>query len=578
MLLCSGGFGESSGQDDIGHPQLRIYQENYPEQGVLVFKKEWIGYEGTLSEKITMNAVYPGEVGDIVTYNLYFGDRYLGSCEIPYGEGEECYIGIDLPAGLTLEGKTYEIVGGYGIEDFDIYILEPGEPIPMVPAMGDVIIGANETVEGELNETEEIAPRCEGVSCKDYCDGNTIYSGGTCNPETGKCEYFEEKCENGCDPEFARCIQMLGYVDFDVFIEGYEHVVASGEDSITVTARLGEVGMSSIEHMEGVDVKFELTGPGNQVVEGKTDSHGEVKASFVIPHWDEFFPPREGLCYGFTKTNIELEVSASKHDSGYDFDYTDGPYTIEVISPAIVIEGVSIDPNPAQAYQEHTIRILTSDEYAKGPAHFAVTVPEGVLSYEGLRGEYGGGIGFEDYEGTTVVHWEAPQRGLTPYEFEYAKGLKDAGRDYGIATGSSLVGVAFPVVKQGETLYGMYGDAANIVGQMKESTESLSFEESLWRAADVGISEIKLGVGAVNLVIGNVPGGGLAKELIDDTVGSGTEAGQVYLKQKAAEARLAQMETRSMDMFVEVEVRDSEGYYDRDYLIFEMEYLWGKEG
>ncbi|MCP4646390.1 MAG: hypothetical protein GY852_01475 [bacterium] len=555
----------------------------------MVFKKEWIGHTGTLTEKITMNAVYPGEVGETVTYNLYFGDMYLDSCEMPYGEGEECHIKIDLPTGLTLEGKTYQIVGGYGIEDFDIYILEPGEPVPLAPATGDVIAEVNETIEEELNETEEIVQLCEGVSCEDYCDWTTLYSGGACNPETGKCEYSSEECENGCSADFAICEGMENAIEFDVFSEYFywEGVVANEEKSITVTANVKEMAMLFTESgfvssvpIEGVDVRFELSGPGgiNIVKEGKTGPYGETEVTFVIPQWDEIFPPREGHYYGFRETDFELEATASKHDFEHDFDEFAGPYTIRVESPAIVIDGISIDPNPAQAYGDHMILIKTLDHYEGGPAHFAVWVPEGVLSYEGLRGEYGGAIGFEDSWGTTVVHWEAPQRGLTPYEFDYANELKDVGRDYGIATGSSLVGVAFPVVKQGETIYGMYGDLSNIGGQMKESMGSLSFEESLWRAADVGISEVKLGIGAVNLVIGNVPGGSLGKELIEDTVGSGLELGQVKLKQKAAEARLAQMETRSMDMFVEVEVRDAGGYYGRDYLVFEMEYLWEKEG
>jgi len=593
LLLCSAVFGESPEQGDAGGPQLRIYQEHYPKQGVLIFKKEWIGYEGTLTEKITMNAVYPDQVGKTVTYNLYFGDRYLDSCEVPYGEGEECYIEIDVPAGSTLEGKTYQIVSGYGIEDFDIYILEPGEPVPLVTTMGDAI-GSNETIdeelnepEEELNETEEIAPLCEGISCADYCEGDTLYSEGTCNPETGECEHSGTVCQEGCNAESAKCIRVFGNVQFDVFLEEQE-AIATGSDTVTATVRLIEEGVSSIEPIGGADITIELTAPesehvfwetgGSLVVEGKTDSYGVFEATFEVPHWEEFYLGRQK-----GSTPLEVRVDASKHDSSYDFDYSDGPHTIEVFSPAIVIGKISISPNPAQAYQEHEISITVLDDDVQGPAHVVVKVPEGVLSYNDfggkLIGEYGGGIGFDSY-GDAVVHWQAPERGLTPYEFDYAKEPKEVLSEYGTQSGMTLVktaGYFVPVIDVGKDVYGMYDDTMDIWEEKQEFSESLSAREKVYRGTDITLSGIKLGVGAINLYTNKIPLVGKVSDWTADSLDAGISTGEIYLKEAAAEERLAQMETRSMDMFVEVDVVDADGYTDTNYFIFEMEYLWEKE-
>ena len=94
----------------------------------------------------------------------------------------------------------------------------------------------------------------------------------------------------------------------------------------------------------------------------------------------------------------------------------------------------------------------------------------------------------------------------------------------------------------------------------------------------MGASGLKVTVGGISLVTGSIPFIGEVSDWATDGAELLVGTGEVYLKEKAAEARVAQMETRSMDMYVEVEVTDSEGYYDRDYLIFEMEYLWEKEG
>ena len=159
--------------------------------------------------------------------------------------------------------------------------------------------------------------------------------------ETGKCEYSSKVCPEGCDPGSARCIRAFGNVKFDVFLDKQE-AVATGSDSITATVRLMEEGLNSVEPIEGADVRIELDAPesenafwesgGSLVAEGKTDANGEFKATFGVPHWEEFYLGRQG-----GSTYLELGVEASKHDSKYDFEYSDGPYPIEVISPAIII-------------------------------------------------------------------------------------------------------------------------------------------------------------------------------------------------------------------------------------------------
>jgi hypothetical protein len=324
-------------------------------------------------------------------------------------------------------------------------------------------------VEGNLSESEGgETGLCNAVSCKNYCSGNTLYSGGTCNPETGKCAYSSKQCENGCDAGSARCIEIV--------------------------------------------------------------------------------------------ENPEPEAILEKNDT----------YPVRV-------ESISIDPNPAQAYGTHQITIRISDEYGRGPARFYVQTPEGVLSYQGITAGEGEPLEFESSEKTLVVEWEAPGRGLTQNEFEFAKEVGKVKAGYGISTGASLVGVVFPVVKKGETIYGMYGDWKNIYEQSGEFDESRSTKEKVYRGFDMGLSGVNIVVGGIEVGLSTTMVGGIASTLIEDYVSSTLDATQAYLKKEAAEERQGEMETRSMNTFVKVRVINSEGYPDGDYLAFVMEYLWGKE-
>jgi len=52
------------------------------------------------------------------------------------------------------------------------------------------------------------ADLCVGVACiEKYCgdDGQTLFSGGDCDPATGKCVYQTQTCTTGCDPATLAC-------------------------------------------------------------------------------------------------------------------------------------------------------------------------------------------------------------------------------------------------------------------------------------------------------------------------------------------------------------------------------------
>ena len=46
---------------------------------------------------------------------------------------------------------------------------------------------------------------CAGVSCGTYCNGNTLYENGHCNPDSGICLYDKRTCTFGC--ENGNCVQ-----------------------------------------------------------------------------------------------------------------------------------------------------------------------------------------------------------------------------------------------------------------------------------------------------------------------------------------------------------------------------------
>ncbi|NYZ73665.1 hypothetical protein H0O00_00825 [Candidatus Micrarchaeota archaeon] len=132
----------------------------------------------------------------VIIFCLVFaGLAFAGSC--PVG-AKDCFLcggvdGIPCSSSDSCSGKYVEGVGNVACacpqdKPCACYCPYGGEQPPQPP---------------QPPEEEDI---CAGVSCPNTCTGTTFYSGGSCDPETGRCAYgSRQTCEAGCNAQKTGC-------------------------------------------------------------------------------------------------------------------------------------------------------------------------------------------------------------------------------------------------------------------------------------------------------------------------------------------------------------------------------------
>lgn len=414
---------------------------------------------------------------------------------------------------------------------------------------------------------------CGAEGCPDYCEGKTRYYGGKCDPPSGECVYFSEECEFSCNPETGKCEKNV--VPPEIILEiTPDSIIISGNKEVDIMVQLVK---STGEAVENADVYIrvsdkEFTGLLGQWgfldVKKSTGADGIASATLGVPgmksidriHYEEF--PLE----------LEVEITAAKHIGGEDWSATKKGIIL-VESPVPKITGISISPNPAQAYQIHVLRINVEDA-DEGPKNLKYTI----RCFGGKLGTHSGEASNSDqysrvfYSGETseVIEWTAPSQGIdgnAPVEFgEHMANLEGLSKNLG----ANRFGVVGGIYKAAN---GLNGNAQNLAQGFHSLTTSEGWKEGAYRTLDLGLEGFKTFVGVYTLGFKAAPGAlGKLSNDAGDFVDAGIGGMQAKLKGLAHSARANAAETRITEYSCAAIVEDSDGYADWHLYQFALEY------
>jgi hypothetical protein len=234
---------------------------------------------------------------------------------------------------------------------------------------------------------------------------------------------------------------------------------------------------------------------------------------------------------------------------------------------------MSINPDPAQAYQVHVLGIEVKDA-DEGPKNLKYTI----RCFGGKLGTHSGEAPnsdkysrvFHSGETSEFIEWTAPSQGIdenAPVEFkEHMANLEGLSKNLG----ANRFGVAGGVYKAAN---GLNGNAQNLAQGFHSLTKSESWKESAYRTLDLGLEGFKTFVGVYTLGFKSAPGmlGKLSNDA-GDFVDAGIGGMQAKLKGLAHRARANASETRVTEYACAAIVEDSDGYADWYFYEFELEY------
>jgi hypothetical protein len=460
----------------------------------------------------------------------------------------------------------------------------------------------NQTGEEDSGE----ADRCANVVCDaPYCDGTQLVT-CDCEPATGQCVCSAFWCAGGCDPATARCIEKEINTESAIIEVNAEPGYVVLHDTLAENTLMLLVFATYPNGLpaEGARVHIRLTDPENTGVVGPwgfgdavfyTDSNGIASGELEFPalrnikeyHWDKF------------PYYIQMDVTVSKHDNSNDWSVkkTSG---IELRTPAPRILNISINPNPAQSALTHQVRVVVDDPDSQELTYVFSNVGGKWGTHEGALGGSNMQIyGFKSSSHTEGLEWEAPARGLTKDELLLAKNLfsnldgtrinlkftmteevlkmfpkyiKRYGSELATETSTKFLWMA-PGVNMVKSVYGLWGNTKNLAQDVDGIMKSVTWKEGLYNVLDFGLEGAKTTIGVLTLGGKQIPIiGGFAsatQDLIDSLVGTV----QAKLNHLAALERIREAEPMSDEMSFTITVRDQDGFYDKEYFSFQMEYL-----
>lgn len=463
------------------------------------------------------------------------------------------------------------------------------------------------------NQTEEDSGQndmCANVVCDSpYCEGDRLVT-CDCDETTGQCICSAFWCPGGCDPATAQCIEKeTNTIPANIEVNadpGYvvlHDTLAENTLMLFVFATYPDGSPAS-----GARVHIRLTDPKGTGAVGPwgfgdvvlyTDSSGIASGELEFPtlrnikeyYWDKF------------PYNIKMDITVSKHDNANDWSVKKSSQ-IELRTPAPRILNVSINPNPAQSALTHQVRVVVDDPDSPELTYV-------LTSFGGKWGTHGGALagstnqiyGFRSKSKSEVIEWEAPARGLTKDELLLAKELKANldgtrinlkftmteevlkmfpkyikryGSEQATEFSTKFLWMA-PGVNMAKSAYGLWGNTKNLAQDVDGIMKSVTWKEGFYKFIDFGLEGAKTTVGVLTLGGKQVPLiGGLAsatQDLVDSLVGTM----QAKLTHLAALERIREAEPMSDETSIVIVVRDSDGFYDKEYFSFQMEYLGFKE-
>jgi len=456
-------------------------------------------------------------------------------------------------------------------------------------------------------DTNEIPNNlCEGVVCEaPYCEGNQIISCG-CEETTGECICSAFWCAEDCDPATAQCIEKekntisptIEILDDPGYVVLNDYL---GQNTLHLFVFATYPDGSPAKNAR---VHIRLTDPENTGIVGPwgfgdavlfTDSTGTASGELEFPtlrnvkeyYWDRFPYP------------ITMEVTVSKHDNSNDWSVTKTSQ-IEVKTPAPRITEISINPNPSQSGEKHQVRVVVDDPDSNKLTYvFSSCGGSWSTHAHALEGSTSTIYGFTSESHTEVLEWTAPVRGLTKDELFLAKEMlanidgtrinlkftmtEEIMKMYpkfimrlesklATDTAAKFLWVA-PGVNTAKSIYGLWGNTKNLAVDVDGLMKSVSWKEGLYKSMDLGLEGAKTTIGVLTLGGKEIPIlGGLAsatQDLVDALVGTV----QAKLNHLAALERIREAEPMVEETSLIVTVRDSDGFYDKEYYSFDMEYL-----
>jgi hypothetical protein len=375
-------------------------------------------------------------------------------------------------------------------------------------------------------------------------------------------------------------------------------VIANGADTVTITTELEYTDGTPVK---GASVYFELNDPkftkmfgtwGRAHVRKTTGSTGIVSTTFTPPDILEF----RNFEQEYFPYDIPVTVIATKHSGLDDWSITEDSLSIELLSPKPVVENITISPNPAKAFIDHTVVIDISDIDQSAPYKYSVEVVYGNLSFVNSS-EQSKKLEFSTDQETVILKWMAPKRGINLDELILATEMENNLQSLAIDVSASgakstlkktseyltqqgakkilrkTVGVFIPIIDKGKTVYGMWGSTKELGIAGVDAYNAKSTKEMLWRFADMGVSGIKLTLGAINLYTGSAPVVGKFSDIVADSINALLGTAQSYMRLYAEQERVLHAQELELSMIITVDVEDSNGYAGSEYLIYPMEYV-----
>ncbi|MFH2101223.1 MAG: hypothetical protein ABII71_04035 [Candidatus Micrarchaeota archaeon] len=438
---------------------------------------------------------------------------------------------------------------------------------------------------------------CDGVICPEFaCAGDYSNYGGHCEPSEGRCAYTGAYyCYNGCDTSSGQCIAIEKNLEPPIVSVSFSKpsVFLNGRDSAEIFVT---VLNSTGDPVKGARVYLRVNDPKNSGVLGiwgfrdaykYTDEFGIVQATLSFPSLNSIYRTDwESLPYG-----LEVSAQVSKHDERDDWTAF-GSGELEMRSPAPVITSVSIEPDPAQAYLMHNIRINIQDPDGSKAWVYTITNFGGEFEpghshvvYDRER-EYS----FASEKNMETVQWMSPARGLNKNEIVFAREMMGVGKGAAINGVYSVVKThlvkkavempskfatnAVPVVVLVKSTYEVTQSTGNIIQGISDISQSQSTGETVYRSLDLTVEGVKLTIGIVTFLPKEIPVVGFLTAAAEDIVADFVlGSAQAALKAKANQQRILAAQTLERDDAFIIKVSDEDGFESMRTFDFRMEYL-----
>ncbi len=443
--------------------------------------------------------------------------------------------------------------------------------------------------------------KCANVECKEYyCEDGTYYYDGYCNSEDGQCYYYTFECDNGCNASSNKCNEKVVNTEApNIYLTIEKPAVLlkdNAQDRIQVDLRYDNGTV-----VKGAKLHIRIDDPHNTGVLGKwgfrdairyTDANGEYVGTLKLPSIKEI----KSMYYDDFPLTLDVTVTASKHDDSDDWS-TQTNAQIMLQSPMPKITSVKISPNPAKAYALHNVYIQVDDPDSSHFKYYLRNYGGQWKSESRFRPASSNNvILFDSDKKNEVVQWMSPARGLNKDEIIMAREMTgvltgtatsvaltsaEKGAEYAgeklAGKAAKFFGYVAPGIKWYKGVTGLWGNMKNMAQGIDGVVNAKTYKEMAYRSLDFALEGGKATIGAVSLVVDEVPVIGQAADITQDLADGLVGSMQGKLKDLAAKERIANAKNRTADYAFYVVVEDEDGNRADYFYDFKMQYL-GFEG